>query len=214
MSSFTEGSGGLGPVNVGAYWTTLPMNPSTPFNSSGVAIRTISETPVILTIILEISKGGSTFLVMATIHHPRTDADEKHAILLILRAELGRHHIHRRLGHGVQRANLDIETIRPIQIRRAAGDVDGFLDLALEEEREEEVVEMDVANGVDFEELQGDLLHLLGLLASVRRTLVILYNFASKAAEEERHTMPRWGRRRRRATASRRWKRGSRCSRR
>ena len=46
---------------------------------------------------------------------------------------------------------LDVEAVDEGQVRVAAGDGDNFLGLTLQDERHEEVEEVDVAGGVGFE---------------------------------------------------------------
>lgn len=102
-----------------------------------------------------------TLCVVADVNHTRADTEEEDAVLLVLGAELGGHDVHGGLGHGVQWADLNVVLVDPVDISHAGGDVDDLLDLALLDERDEGVVEVDVARAVDLEELLRDGLHLL-----------------------------------------------------
>ena len=104
---------------------------------------------------------------VAHLHHSRADTQEEHAVVLVLRVELGHDDVHGRLGGSIQRARLDVETVDQVEVGVAAGDGDDLLDRALEDKGEEEVDEVDVADDVGPEELRRHVLQLLDLVAPV-----------------------------------------------
>ena len=67
--------------------------------------------------------------------------------------ELGDDHVGGRLADGVDGPRLDLVLVRELDVAEAGRDEDRLLGLAPEEERDEEVEEVDLAQDVDLEEL-------------------------------------------------------------
>lgn len=102
-----------------------------------------------------------TFLKVARVHHPRADGDEENPILLIFGAVLGHDRVDGRLRDGVRSALVKAYLRRHLDVAHAGRDGDDLLHLALEDERQEHVEQVDVADDVCFERcgellLEGD----------------------------------------------------------
>ena len=65
--------------------------------------------------------------------------------------KLGHNDVHGRLGGRVQSICLNLEIIDQVEVGVAAGNSDDLLDLALQDKREEEVEEVDVADNIGLE---------------------------------------------------------------
>jgi hypothetical protein len=94
-----------------------------------------------------------TVFEMADVDHAWRNTDEKDAVLLVLCVELGYRYIHGRLTDRVQRSHLVFERIDWIQVRQAGGYGDDLLNLALEDEWDEKVKQVDVGYNVDVDRL-------------------------------------------------------------
>ena len=105
---------------------------------------------------------------MAHLHDSRAETEEEHAVFLVLRVELGYDDVHGRFRGGIQSTRLHLEIVDEVEVGVTAGDGDDLLDLALHDEREEEVEEVDVADGIGLEELRRDFVQLLDLIAPVQ----------------------------------------------
>ena len=125
-----------------------------------------------------------TICVVAGIYHSGADAHEEDAFLLILSAELGGHDVHGAFGHGVQWTRFNVPLIYPLDISHAGGKVDDLLDLALFDERNEGLVEVNVAHAVDLKELHRDFFHLLWRSSLVRCRLVSEYPTRPRGCDE------------------------------
>ena len=88
---------------------------------------------------------------VAHLYHSRADTHEEHTVFLVLRVELGHNDVHGRLGGRVQSICLNLEIIDQVEVGVAAGNSDDLLDLALQDKREEEVEEVDVADNIGLE---------------------------------------------------------------
>jgi hypothetical protein len=97
--------------------------------------------------------GSRTICIVTSfgLDHSGADADEKHTLLSVLRAELSNCSVHGRFADNICRRQRHIELSHGLQVCRAAGDGDNFLDLALENQWHEEVKQMDVSDDVDSE---------------------------------------------------------------
>jgi hypothetical protein len=82
------------------------------------------------------------------IHDARTNAHEKNTILLILRTVLGHDDVQGGLESRVQSRHLDVIVVDELKIGVTAGEGDDFLHTPFQDQGEEEVVEVDVANDV------------------------------------------------------------------
>lgn len=94
---------------------------------------------------------GLTIRKVTHIHNSRADTHEQHTILPVLRIKLRYDDVQGSFRGGVDSAVADIEFVDQFEISMAAGDSDDFLDFALEDEREEEVEEVGVADDVGRE---------------------------------------------------------------
>lgn len=90
---------------------------------------------------------------MPDLDHSGADTQEKDALLFILCTEFGSDHVHGGLADRVQSAEVQVEVVRYVQVREAAGYAYDFLGLAFEDKRHEQVVEMDVGHDVDVDQL-------------------------------------------------------------
>lgn len=108
-----------------------------------------------------------TILEASRVHHSRGEGQEEDAVLLVLGAVLGDDQVEGRLAGGVQRPGLDVKIVREGGVRIAGGEEDDLLGLALEDEREEQVGEVDVGDDVDLGQLPEDLGDLLGPVGTV-----------------------------------------------
>ena len=85
-----------------------------------------------------------TVVVATYVYHARAEAQEEHPVLPVLRAELGRRHVHGGLADGVERADVEVVLCGQLGVAQAARDDDNLLNLTLQDEGHEQVVEMDV----------------------------------------------------------------------
>lgn len=111
-----------------------------------------------------------TVLVVAYIHHSGADGQEENAVLLVLCVELGRDHVQAGLGNCVEGSSRQLEAVDRVWVCQAARNGNDLLDLALEDERDELVVQVDVANHVglvQFGQLQLDSLGVIGSSVAV-----------------------------------------------
>lgn len=90
---------------------------------------------------------------MTHIHYSWAEAHEEHAVLLVLRTELGHNDVQGGLGGRVQSGDIDVEVVDQIEICMATSNGDHLLGFALHHKREEELEEVNVAGGVDLVEL-------------------------------------------------------------
>lgn len=130
---------------------------------------------------------------MAHIHHSWADGQEKNAVLLVLRIELGRDHVQAGLGNSVERSSRELEAVDRIRICQATRDGDDLLDLALEDERDELVVQVDVANHVGLVQLGQLQLDALGVIGSSVAVYLISYDpvqFVDGRGQTHRVPMP------------------------
>lgn len=104
---------------------------------------------------------------MAGIDNPRTDTHEENTILPVLGVELGHGGIQPGLANRVQGGHSDLVLVNDVRVRMAAGYGYHFLGSALEEERNEQVEEMDVGDDVGLEIFQHVVFEFLRCLASV-----------------------------------------------
>lgn len=93
--------------------------------------------------------GRLTAIHVSGVNHARRQRQEQNAILLVLRAELGNGHVQRRLADRVQRSDLNVESVDHVRVGVAAAERNDLLCLALEDEREEDAEEVDLADHVD-----------------------------------------------------------------
>ena len=120
-----------------------------------------------------------TVLVVADLYHSRAKRQEEDAVLLVLGAVLGHEHVDGRLAGRVQRAGGYVVLVGKHSVGEAAGNNDNLLGLALEDERDEQVEEVDVADDVDVEQVPQGLGQLLGLgttFVSPCQSVVPLWN--------------------------------------
>ena len=88
---------------------------------------------------------------VAHLYHSRADTHEEHTVFLVLRVELSHNDVHGRLRGRVESICLNLEIIDQVEVGVAAGNSDDLLDLALQDKREEEVEEVDVADNIGLE---------------------------------------------------------------
>jgi hypothetical protein len=136
-------------------------------------------------------EGGHelTIAAMADVDDAGADTQEKHAVLLVLRAELGHCDIHPGLGDGVQRRRIKVKLAHGLDVGVATREVNDLLDLALQDEREEELDEVDVAEEVGVDEaveLGVELLDIVGAAWSV----LILCSVSSSFSWCRTHSVP------------------------
>lgn len=104
---------------------------------------------------------------MSRLDHPRTYAHEEHAVLGILRAELGYCGVQTGLAYRIGGAKIDVEFRDDVKISLACGESDDLLGFSFEDERCEEVEEVDVADNVDLKILEKVSLESFWLLAPI-----------------------------------------------
>lgn len=92
---------------------------------------------------------------MPNINNTRTNTDKQHAVALILGAILGDDDVHGGLGGGVERGDLDVVAVDELEVGVTARQGDYFFGFRLQDQREEEVEEVDVAYYVGLHELVG-----------------------------------------------------------
>lgn len=102
-------------------------------------------------------------LELAHVDHAWADADEEHALVLVLGAVLGRDHVHGCLGGSIQRSSLDIVIANQLNVSHPTGNTDHLLGGTVEDQGQEGVVEVDIAEDVDIQQLVEVLCKLLGL---------------------------------------------------
>lgn len=143
---------------------------------------------------------------MTDVNHSRTDAQEKHAVLLILSVEFGDYHVHRRLACGVQRLGRELVLVHEVHISKTGGDGYDFLGLAFQDKRDEQVDEVDVGNDVDFEQLIQVLLKLLRPVAPFG--FVMSVSIPNVMSEMRRHGLTefQWDHRHQIPTRNLRWR--------
>lgn len=105
---------------------------------------------------------------MAHLHEARGDAQEEDTLLLVLGVELADNHVQSRFGRSIDGHIVDFVIVDEVEIGMPAANGDGLLDLALLDQRQEEVEEVDVADDVHLKGLGCNCLQLLGLFASVQ----------------------------------------------
>lgn len=111
-----------------------------------------------------------TMVIMSSINTARADTHEDNPLVFKLGLELSIHHVHGRFADRVGTALEEPDFQREFLVRHARGDGYDFLGVAVLDEREEGVEEVDVAHDVYLEELgqvggQG-----FGIFAPVRST--------------------------------------------
>lgn len=104
---------------------------------------------------------------LAHIHHTGGDAHEEYTFFLILCVELSYDHVQCRLGGSIQSAYLNLQTVDKVEVGMTGGNGDDLLDLALFDERDEVVEEVDVADAVRLESRGCNLFQLIGVVAPV-----------------------------------------------
>lgn len=108
-----------------------------------------------------------TVVCVSDVHKSRRHRQEQDTVRFVLRAELGYDHVERGLAGRVQRAGRQVVLVGEVRVRQAGRDGDDLLGVALEDEREEEVEEVDVADDVGFEQVAKCLCELFRLLTPV-----------------------------------------------
>ena len=103
------------------------------------------------------------------IHNAGTDADEEHTVFLVLRAVLGHDDIQSSFECRVQSGHLDIVRVDKLEIGVTTGKGDDLLLVALQDQREEEVVKMNVSDDVGLIQVCKNPLQLLNLVGSACR---------------------------------------------
>ena len=88
--------------------------------------------------------------VAAHLHQTRADTQEEHTIFLVLRIKLGHDNVHGRLRGSVQGTNIDLALIGQVEVGQTGGNSNDLLDLALQDKREEDVEEVDIADNVSL----------------------------------------------------------------
>lgn len=94
-----------------------------------------------------------TVLIVANIYHSWAEDQENNAVILVLSAILGYDHVDSRLAGRVERAWHHVVLVGVDCISEAAGNDDDFLGIALGNQWDEQVEEMDVGDDVDFEQV-------------------------------------------------------------
>lgn len=102
--------------------------------------------------------GSLTVIVHARSHDSGADVQEQHALFGVLRVELGGRGVHGSLADRVRRREGGFVIPDEVHVRHAGGDGDDLLRAALEDEREVDVEEVDIADHVDLEAIQEVLL--------------------------------------------------------
>ena len=95
--------------------------------------------------------GVRTIRKLAHLYHSRADTHEEHTVFLVLRVEFGHNDVHGRLRGRIQSTCLYLKIVDKVEVGMTAGNGDDLLDLALHDKREEEVEEVDVADGIGLE---------------------------------------------------------------
>lgn len=103
------------------------------------------------------------------IHQSRRETKKEHAIGAILGAEFCDRHIKRSLADRVHTRGVDVELGDQVDVCVPAGDGDDLLGGAAEDQRGEEVEEMDLGDGVGFEVCEHFLLQGDWVFASIYR---------------------------------------------
>jgi hypothetical protein len=155
----TDSSGVIGPAKEGEYAVNFASVPLRPSICSGVAVK-----GEVLDRHFNIRDEGGihTILVETNFHHSGRETQEQNTILLVLSAVLGRDHVHRGLGYGVEGPGRQIIVVCPLHVCEATGDGDDLLDVALEDKWKEQVEQMNVGDDIDLEQVFHSLLKLLG----------------------------------------------------
>jgi hypothetical protein len=97
--------------------------------------------------------GQLTIVKVPRLHQSRANTQKQHTLLRILGTELSHRHIHRRLANGVRPVFEDVVLAGHFPIAHTTGYGNDLLRVTLEDERQEEVEEVDVSDDVDLEEL-------------------------------------------------------------
>lgn len=116
-----------------------------------------------------------TIALMADIDDTRADAHEKDAVLLVLRAELGHGDIHPSLGDGVQRRRINVELSHGLDVGVATCEVNDLLDLTLQDERKEDLEEVDVAENVGVGKVVELGVELLDVVGAARVSICLIF---------------------------------------
>ena len=95
--------------------------------------------------------GIRTIHKVAHLYRSRADTHEEHTVFLILRVELSHNDVHGRLGGRIQSTYLNLVIVDQVKVSMTAGNSDDLLGLALHDEREEVVEEVDVADDIGLE---------------------------------------------------------------
>lgn len=103
---------------------------------------------------------------MLSVDHTGRYRQEQHALFGILGAELGHDHVHRDLANRVRTSSVEFVSCRHNIVGETSGNRDDLFGLAFQNERDEEVEKMDVADRVDTEGLEQVILEYLWLVSS------------------------------------------------
>lgn len=95
--------------------------------------------------------GIHTVIKVANLHGSWADAEKEDAFLLVLYAELSDDNVQGRLGGSVDRSRFDVDIVDPVKVTVTAGNGDALLHLALLNQRDEEIEEVDIADDIGLE---------------------------------------------------------------
>lgn len=161
ITSCTASSGRAGPVKCGAYCLCCMRSCSRLLSCSGVAgQKKVRPHNAVY------KKRSRTVCELAIPNHPRTDADEKHAILSVLCTELGNRDVQSRFAHGISREHDYVELPGRVQICGAARYRHNLLRSAFKDEWQKQIKEMNVGYHVNPEEFNHLFFKLLRLVSS------------------------------------------------
>lgn len=110
-----------------------------------------------------------TIVLLPSLHEPRADTHEKHALIGVLGVELGNRHVQSSLADSVGDGGVDLVLGDQVGVRLAGADGGYLLRRPLENEWDIGVVEVDVADYIDAEVLQSAVSEFQWLLSTSYR---------------------------------------------
>jgi hypothetical protein len=113
-----------------------------------------------------VGDGIHTVIILSSVHGTRTQTKEEHPIFLILGLELSSRHIHRSLADRVRCTLVESVLDSQFLVRHAGADGHDFPALSFQNERHEEIEQMDVPDDVRVKTVQEILSQAVGTFSA------------------------------------------------